>query len=1091
MTAIAMMLLATMTTAELERAEGLVGGILGDVLFVKARSEDTRVAAFRAGYAKALEKVLRARFDEFEIEGRIDEVMERAGELFGPSVAGKLAPDIERHLKSAFRLGQQVGVVPDKVKTLWDKPRQEALDWLVKHDRFWIGKVFGDHLSGDFRETITAGLNEGLGRKDIGRRLRDMVMGKAGTPAKIEYYTRVAATTVNRARNWGGVFSLHAAGFTEYEIRSVLDERTSRICREMSGKTFRVRDAMDLVQRAMDSPPSAIETLAPWPRYDAERGDHYLTVDGSREYLTGKNTQWLAGHGLSLPPFHGNCRSTYVVTSAQVTEHGEVVEPAAPPFDVATLSPVTMHLDGMHEKKVFEDPDGNRWLFKPVGRGEEFRAWGDRAAAELAKKLGLPTPEVYVTEIGGKAGSLQKMFDVAGSFRGVAPGALSPDELVAIQREHAFDWLISNHDAHPGNMIRTKDGKLVGIDKGQLFRFFGKDRLAVGYNPNPEPSLYNDVFAAYAGGKDVALAPLAHGGMKGLLSGVDALSDDDFRRILSPYAKRAAEAGRLAYGTEEAFLRKALARRKSLHKDLNAFYRQLETKRRKALGRRASPRKAFTKVDAGFVRRVKAAGTHGQSLLVAGDDFENMNLLAYQVEGKGLFLEGKLRAGSQSKLLGRLGLNAGVAEPDAYWERILKVAKSVNHHLAPGGDGKVPAHTEGLWRELVGQLKGRRGGRERHYRKYLGSLASERKETVSWKRKGVGAVVEKYVAPGRALPKEFVHFAAKTTKGWGYKKQARGGRIRLAAGKRTFKGVAYDVDLGDGVTLHYIQHGDDNRFSKFGKVRIEVADETPAGVRRALGKMGGLGLDSRLATAEDLEQLYLSKVSYAAGVADKVKVTPGMTAAQRVKAYREFWRKKLGVVDVTKLEGYSPEPHFDNDKGWARWSRFDVNVEDFEQSLKDSALGHSLHEDIPKAIEAILESEGSLVATEEKFRIGVPISGMSPQRDQATGGASYVFTRVIPAGGVKRHDLVPAGVLVAGKEKLIFWGYPEFIALEREMEDRIAGMLGAGLTPDEVLDYFVERSNGVTVSVSRPVRIEARSLAEAAEKLLARSKHHA
>ncbi|MHC4253445.1 MAG: hypothetical protein ACYS9X_30375, partial [Planctomycetota bacterium] len=576
----------------------------------------------------------------------------------------------------------------------------------------------------------------------------------------------------------------------------------------------------------------------------------------------------------------------------------------------------------------------------------------------------------------------------------------------AIQREHAFDWLISNHDGHPGNMIRTKDGRLVGIDKGQLFRFFGKDRLAVTYNPNPERSLYNDVFGAYADGKDVALAPLAHGDIKGLFKRVDALSDDEFRRILSPYAKRASGAGRLAYGTEDAFLKKVLARKKSLRKDMGAFYRQLDAKRRKALGVRPAPRKPFTKIDAGFVRRVKASGTRGQSLLVAGDDYENMNLLAYQVEKKGLFLEGKLRAASQSKLLGRLGLNAGVAEPDAYWERILKVAKSYNHHLGPGGDGKMAEQTAKLWRGLLGELKGKRGGREGHYRKYLRSLGTARRDKVSWSKKAVGGVVEKYVAPGRTLPKEFVQFAAKTTKGWDYKKQARGGRIRLAAGKRTFKGVAYDVDLGDGVTLHYIQHGDDNRFSKFGKVRMEIADESPAGVRKALEKLKGLGLDSRLAAAEDLEQLYLSKVSYAAGVADKVKVTPSMTARQRIKAYKEFWRKKLGVKVLSSVKGYSPEPRFDGDKGWARWSRFDVNHEDFERRLKGSVLGHSLHEDVPKAIEAILESEGSLVSTEEKFRIGVPISGMSPQRDQSTGGASYVFTRIAPPGRVKKYDFV-------------------------------------------------------------------------------------
>jgi hypothetical protein len=87
--------------------------------------------------------------------------------------------------------------------------------------------------------------------------------------------------------------------------------------------------------------------------------------------------------------------------------------------------------------------------------------------------------------------------------------------------------------------------------------------------------------------------------------------------------------------------------------------------------------------------------------------------------------------------------------------------------------------------------------------------------------------------------------------------------------------------------------------------------------------------------------------------------------------------------------------------------------------------------------------------------------------------------------------LVPAGVLVASKQKLVFKGYPEFIALEREMENRIAGMLSQGLTPDEVLDSCAQRSNGVTFSVSKPKRIEARSLADAAEEMLARSKHHA
>ena len=87
--------------------------------------------------------------------------------------------------------------------------------------------------------------------------------------------------------------------------------------------------------------------------------------------------------------------------------------------------------------------------------------------------------------------------------------------------------------------------------------------------------------------------------------------------------------------------------------------------------------------------------------------------------------------------------------------------------------------------------------------------------------------------------------------------------------------------------------------------------------------------------------------------------------------------------------------------------------------------------------------------------------------------------------------LVPAGVLVASKTKLIFRAYPEFPALQAEMEDQIAYALSRDLPPDDLLDYYVERSNGITASVSRPKRVSARSVEDAAEKLLAESKHHA
>ena len=326
-----MAILATVSTADLKQACELVDSILGDALVVKAAPEDARLEEFRMRYMAALGKVLRGQFDRFDLpaapgaaqagseglRGEIDGIMAWAERAFGPELAEKLLPETRKYLRSAFRLGQAARVVPDNVKVLWDRPRQEALGWLVEHDRFWIGKVFPEHLSDGFRETVIDGMERGLGRADIARMLQSQVIGTPEAPGGLEYYRRVASTTVNRARNWGGVFSLHTAGFTEYEIRAVRDERTSPICLEMDGKVFRVRDAMASVERALAGPPSAIESIAPFPRHDAERDDHYVEAGGERAYLNGRSSAWLAGHGLSLPPYHCNCfpRGTRVLTA--------------------------------------------------------------------------------------------------------------------------------------------------------------------------------------------------------------------------------------------------------------------------------------------------------------------------------------------------------------------------------------------------------------------------------------------------------------------------------------------------------------------------------------------------------------------------------------------------------------------------------------------------------------------------------------------------------------------------------------------------------------------------------------------------------
>jgi len=305
---------AAMSTAELREADGLITGIVDDLGLRK--SPETDVERFQKLYAKALRAVLDGRIasiESLEFDRELRRVMAEAERILGPELAAEMEPSTRRYLERAFKVGQAVRGVPGNIQTVFDTPRKEAVDWLVKHDRFWLGKVFPEHVSDSFKETIVQGLDEGLGRKAIGKRLRDLMVGKPGAPGKLELYNRVAAASVSRANNWGGMFSMEAAGVDEYVFRAVMDERTSRICRAMNGRTFSVPRVMETVRKALDGPPSAIEEIAPWPTYDTKRDDFFIEIGGRRSYLGGKSSDWLADHGVALPPLHGSCRSVVVL----------------------------------------------------------------------------------------------------------------------------------------------------------------------------------------------------------------------------------------------------------------------------------------------------------------------------------------------------------------------------------------------------------------------------------------------------------------------------------------------------------------------------------------------------------------------------------------------------------------------------------------------------------------------------------------------------------------------------------------------------------------------------------------------------------
>ena len=234
--------------------------------------------------------------------------------------------------------------------------------------------------------------------------------------------------------------------------------------------------------------------------------------------------------------------------------HAANVDPPIPaaPFAARAKPPVadlkwTGTEVGSHHAKVYSDKDGNQWLFKPQ---EGFLTEVDVATAKLAKKLGHPAADTYKVTLDGKEGSLQRMFPGGDAFgAGFDPTKAPTAHILAVQKEHVLDWLFSNHDSHSANFVFDEDGNVVGIDKGQALKFFGRDELTWKTTVNQYQPAANKLWEEWAAGKNVALNDPSKGELKAFIDSVMSLDDNEFKEIFRSYAEAAKAKGALLTGS--------------------------------------------------------------------------------------------------------------------------------------------------------------------------------------------------------------------------------------------------------------------------------------------------------------------------------------------------------------------------------------------------------------------------------------------------------------------------------------------------------------------------------------------------------------
>lgn len=178
------------------------------------------------------------------------------------------------------------------------------------------------NLSKEVSQIVNETFKEGLNLTNTGKQLQirlknilglkkgisDLKIIPSGYTGSVEsYFKGLGDTTLNRARTYSSINALVDAEILEYVISAIRDNKTSVICFQMHGRTFKVSQGISLMNNVLNSKtPNDVKEVAGWRKDLSEFG-----VTRQREKINDKKlNNKLASSGMALPLYHFRCRTT-------------------------------------------------------------------------------------------------------------------------------------------------------------------------------------------------------------------------------------------------------------------------------------------------------------------------------------------------------------------------------------------------------------------------------------------------------------------------------------------------------------------------------------------------------------------------------------------------------------------------------------------------------------------------------------------------------------------------------------------------------------------------------------------------------------
>lgn len=359
----------------------------------------------------------------------LDRIMADAEKTMTEDMPNDVSDIASDYNKQAYVLGLGKGWDGDNDE--WKVTDENALKWFRENDQFFFGNQW-QHYKGDLKEVIENEL-KGVERAydpAVVKRLQDKMGDAFNHPKVTDYYDLVVRNAVNRSRNYGRTFSFQRKGIAEMEVVAILDERTSKICREMNGRRIKTETAVQYVQETMATPLDELTEKYKWPRSSDVATWKGMSTDDIMKKL-----------GCKLPPYHGRCRTTTIMAKrTRVTNmNGKTLDTVHQPvFDNFTEN----------EKKKRRDIVNKRYT--------DIK---NLTSDELASKVNsLQTAEWHDADLLNR------------HFQDHAPEFDITDKKAYVQKSKEYlknynnVFILSDNSAPRVNFVNTVDEVVVGVD---------------------------------------------------------------------------------------------------------------------------------------------------------------------------------------------------------------------------------------------------------------------------------------------------------------------------------------------------------------------------------------------------------------------------------------------------------------------------------------------------------------------------------------------------------------------------------------------------------------------------------------------------